>query len=411
MRKIELLAPAGNKDKLETAFYFGADAIYFAGKQYGLRAFSENFELDELKNYVDYAHKMDKKAYITVNILAHNSDFVGLSDYLSFLQEIKVDALIISDPGILRYALKYAPNVEIHLSTQANCTNFESAKFWVDNGVKRLILARELSLTEISEIREHIDDNIELETFVHGAMCISYSGRCLLSNYLAGRDSNRGACVQACRWEYTICEKSRQNDKYEIQQDEKGTYILNSKDLNMLEHLDKIVKAGVTSLKIEGRMKTTYYVANVVNAYRRALNILLKGGEYKIDENLKAELLKCSHRKYTTGFYLGANDKENIESSAPVSSYEFIANVVESNDGENGFAKVEQRNRFKVGDKLEILSPSENFNKEFIVNKMTDEKGNDLIDALKVQQIINLECPFKLYKGDCLRIKKEIESE
>lgn len=397
--KIELLSPAGSSEKLETAFHYGADACYFAGKKYGLRAFSTNFEEDELEKYIAYAHSLNKKAYITVNILAHNEDFDGLADYLVHLQTIGADAIIASDVGIINLAKRVAPNLEIHLSTQANCTNIESAKFWAQMGVKRIVLARELSLKEIKEIHEAVPE-VELEAFIHGAMCISYSGRCLLSNYLCKRDSNRGQCAQACRFEYYLREKTRQ-EEMEIQQDERGTYILNSKDMNMIRYLKEMIDAGVTSFKIEGRMKTAYYVANVTNAYRRAFNLIEKGLPF--DENLYAELEKSSHRHYCTGFYFGETDKENIDSSLPISTFEFIANVLE--DSENGFSKIEQRNRFKIGDELEILSPFENFNKTFVVSEIVDEKGQNIDDALKVQQILSLKCPFELKKGDILRRK------
>ena len=400
MNKIELLAPAGNKERLETAYYFGADACYFAGKQYGLRAFSENFDNDELKQYIDYAHSLGKKAYITVNILAHNADFVGMAEYIKHLNDCKADAIIVSDPGIINVAKSVAPNLDIHLSTQANCTNKYSAKFWTEQGVKRLILARELSLNEIAEIRDFIPNDIEIETFVHGAMCISYSGRCLLSNYLTGRDSNRGACVQACRWEYALCEKNRKGEFYELQEDERGSYILNSKDLCMIEHLDKLANAGVTSFKIEGRMKTAYYVANVVNAYRRAID-LLNQDKYPISEELKNEVFKSSHRKYSTGFYFGGEKNIEIETSTPVTNADFIAQVI--GQSVNNVALIEQRNRFIVGDELEILTPSENFNKKFIVEQLTDENGNQVTDAKNVQQKLFIKCPYQLNKGDILR--------
>ena len=269
---LELLAPAGNMEKLKVAFRYGADACYLAGKKFGLRAFSGNFDEKELLESVEYAHSMNKKIYVTVNILAHNGDFDGMIEYLQYLEKIDIDAIIVSDLGIISLAKQYAPKLDIHVSTQANITNKYSAKFMCDLGAKRLVLARELSIEEIKEIREFIPEDVEIETFIHGAMCISYSGRCLLSNYLTNRDSNRGACVQACRFEYTICEKSRNGEHYEIQEDEKGTYILNSKDMCMIEHIDKLSNAGVTSFKIEGRMKSPYYVATVVNAYRRAID-------------------------------------------------------------------------------------------------------------------------------------------
>lgn len=400
--KLELLAPAGDKEKLETALYFGADACYFAGKRWGLRAFAENFEDDELEKYVQIAHSKGKKAYITVNIQAHNQDFEGLADYLKFIEKIKADAIIVSDAGILSLAKQVVPNLDIHLSTQACASNKYSAKFWADAGAKRIILARELSLEEMKEIRDYLPKEIELEAFVHGAMCISYSGRCLLSNYLANRDSNRGECVQACRWQYKIREVSRTGE-LEIEEDDKGTYILNSKDLCLIEHLDKLAKAGITSFKIEGRMKSPFYVATVVNAYRRALDEYIKNpNNFKIDKSLVAELKNCSHREFTTGFLFKGEEKENIKESLPTSESEFIAVV---KDYQDGFAFVEQRNRFQVGDTLEILSPSDNFQKTFKVEEMF--AGNEKISvADKVQQIIKLKVPFTLSPNDILRRKK-----
>lgn len=398
---LELLSPAGNMEKLKTAFRFGADACYMAGKKFGLRAFSGNFEEDELKEATDYAHSLKKKIYITVNIVAHNEDFDGLKEYLIYLQDIKVDGIIVSDIGIMNIAREFAPNLDIHVSTQANVTNKYTAKFYCDLGVKRLVLARELSIDEIKEIREYIPKDVEIETFVHGAMCISYSGRCLLSNYLTNRDSNRGACVQACRFEYSICEKSRQGEHYDIQEDERGTYILNSKDLCMIRYIDELVKAGVTSFKIEGRMKSPYYVATVTNAYRRAIDGYLSGKQ--LDESLVEELEKTSHRRYTTGFYFGAKDKEYLPSSMPIQTHEFMAIV--RVDWEDGYSLIEQRNRFKVGDILEVLSPNETFNHQIKVVEMLDEKGNVVEDASKVQQILRLKTDIKLKDGDILRKK------
>ena len=415
---MELLAPAGNFEKLKTAFYYGADACYLGGKQFGLRALSDNFDYAQLKQAVDYAHNINKKIYVTVNILAHNTDFDGLQEYVEYLQKISVDGVIVSDIGIMQFVKQYAPKLELHVSTQANITNKFSAKTFCDYGAKRLVLARELSLKEIKEIREFIPKDVEIECFVHGAMCISYSGRCLLSNYLTGRDSNRGACVQACRWQYYITEKSRADkcngcsEQYEIQEDDRGTYILNSKDLNMIEYLQELEDAGVGSLKIEGRMKSPYYVATVVNAYRRALDYLTEcrqnGKEYILSEELKAELEKASHRRYTTGFYFGAKDKEYLETSMPIQTHEFMAYVLgESEVSEDKNFKhkvlVEMRNRFKVGDTLEILSPSENFNKTITVQKMTDEFGKEITDASLVQQKLYLYSNYKLQAGDILR--------
>ncbi len=398
---LELLAPAGNMEKMKVAFRYGADACYMAGKKFGLRAFSGNFDEDELEEATKYAHDLGKKIYITVNIVAHNGDFEGLPEYLEYLQKIGVDAVIVSDIGIMGYVKKYAPKLDIHVSTQANITNKYTAKTFCDMGAKRLILARELSIKEIKEIREFIPKDVEIETFVHGAMCISYSGRCLLSNYLTGRDSNRGACVQACRFEYTITEKSRQGEHYEIQEDNRGTYILNSKDMCMINHLADVVDAGVTSFKIEGRMKSAYYVATVVNAYRRAIDALLCGKSF--DERLIEELEKTSHRRYCTGFFYGEKNKEYIEDSMPIQTHEFMAIVKENQM--NGYATIEQRNRFAVGDTLEVLSPNDTFNKEIIVDEMLDLDGNVITDASKVQQLIKLKTDVKLEVGDILRKK------
>ena len=400
MKSIELLAPAGNMEKLKTAYYFGADACYFAGKQYGLRAFAGNMDEDQLLEAVAYAHSLGKKAYITLNIIAHNSDFDGLKEYVLYLQKIGVDAVIVADVGIIQFVHSVAPKLAIHVSTQANITNKYSAQFFVNMGVTRLILARELSFEEIKEIRDSVPSNIEIETFVHGAMCISYSGRCLLSNYMTGRDSNRGACVQACRWCYTI-QPNDSNEKYPIEEDERGTYILNSKDLCMIDYLHKLVEIGVTSFKIEGRMKSPYYVATIVNAYRRALDLALKQkNKYKCPKELKDELIKTSHRKFTTGFYTHATDKENLESSRTEQTYDFVAVVTET---KGDLIELEQRNKFEVGDTLQVLSPTDSFNKNIKITKLLDTKGKDVQVANKVQQRLYISAKVHLQPGDILR--------
>lgn len=391
-------------EKLKTAVYFGADAVYFSGKNFGLRAFAGNFSDDEIVEAVKFCHANNVKAYVTVNIVARNSDFENLSEYFKFLERAKVDAVIVADVGVLCFAKKYAPSVAIHISTQANVTNKYTAKFFADLGVSRIILARELTLTEIEEIRNYLPNSVELEAFVHGAMCISYSGRCLLSNYLASRPSNHGECIQACRWAYTINQVDRDNQKLPIEEDKRGTYILNSKDLNMIEHLDDLQKVGVTSFKIEGRMKSPYYVATVTNAYVRAKKILEQGGAYVCPEILKDELNKTSHRDYTTGFNFKdkkQEQSENILSSQPVQTCEFVAVV--TGETKDGVAEIEMRNRFKKGETLEILSPFENFNKSFVVGEMFDKKGNQLDDAVRVQQKILIQTSLKLYVGDILR--------
>ena len=398
----ELLSPAGTFEKMETAFRFGADAVYFAGKKFGLRAFAGNFDDKEIETATKYAHDLGKKVYITINILAHEADFEELGEYLKQLVKYNVDAVIVSDLGVIQFIRENFPGLTIHVSTQANILNSFAIKLLYNLGVKRIILARELSIEEIKKIRQNTPKEIELEAFVHGAMCIAYSGRCLLSNYLTSRDANRGACAQACRWEYTITEKSRKGDEYEIQEDDKGTYILNSKDLMMIEHLSELEDAGVSSFKIEGRMKSPYYVANTVNAYRRAMD-LGKNISKEQMELLKNELYKSSHRKYTTGFYLGAKDKECLQSSSPVQTYEYMAYVIGDSDGEK--VLIEQRNRFKVGEVLQVLSPSNCFNQDIIVDKLTDEKGEDVQDAKNVQQKLYIYTNLPLKKGDILRKK------
>lgn len=397
---VELLAPAGNYEKMVTAFKYGADAVYMAGKKFGLRAFAGNFDNDEIEKAVNYAHSLGKKVYITLNILAHEGDFDELKDYVQYLERIKVDAVLVSDIGIMDFIREYAPKLTLHISTQASILNSYAIKALMRLGAKRIVLARECSLEEIKKIRANIPADIELEAFVHGAMCISYSGRCLLSNYLTGRDSNRGECVQACRWEYCISEVNRKDDKYPIQEDERGTYILNSKDLNMIEHLKELKDAGVDSFKIEGRMKSPYYVANVVNAYRRAIDNM-DNMTPNLMEELKSELVKTSHRKYTIGFYFGADDKECLESSYPVQTHEFMALVIGDSDGEKTL--IEQRNRFKVGDELEVLSPNDTFNKIIKVTKMENEAGEQVDDAKNVQEKLYLYTTLPLKKNDILR--------
>lgn len=394
---MELLAPAGNFEKLVTAVHFGADAVYFAGKKLGLRAFAGNFENDEIVKAMKFLHANGKKGYVTLNIVANDSDFDGLDEYLQLLENAQVDGVIVSDLGLIAYICKNYPKLNVHVSTQANVNNSLSAEVFANLGATRIVLARELSINQIKEMHEKLGDRVELEAFVHGAMCISYSGRCLLSNYLTGRESNRGACVQACRWKYFIREESRK-DGYEIQEDERGTYILNSKDMCLIDFLPELKKAGVCSLKVEGRMKSEYYVASVINAYRRALD------GYENKKVLNDELEKTSHRRYTTGFMFGAKDKEYLEDSMPVQTYEFIAKVVE--DANNGQVKVEMRNRFKEGDELEILSADENFLKKLTVEKIVNSQGEQIADAKRVQEIVTINCPYDLKAGDILRVEK-----
>lgn len=394
---MELLAPAGNFEKLVAAVHFGADAVYFAGKKMGLRAFAGNFDEKEIFEAMNYLKKHGKKGYVTLNIVANDSDFEGLDEYLKLLVDAGVDGVIVSDLGLIAYIRKNFPALNVHVSTQANVNNSQTASVYAGMGATRIVLAREMNIEQIKAMHEKLGDGVELEAFVHGAMCISYSGRCLLSNYLTGRESNRGACVQACRWKYFIREESR-TDEYEMQEDERGTYILNSKDMCLIDHLDKLKDAGISSLKIEGRMKSEYYVASVVNAYRRALD------GFADKKVLNDELEKTSHRRYTTGFYFGAKDKEYLEDSMPVQTYEFIAKVVE--DACDGKVKVEMRNRFKVGDELEVLSADDNFLKKIKVEKIIDSSGEEIEDAKRVQEIVEINCNLDLKKGDILRVEK-----
>lgn len=394
---MELLAPAGNFEKFLTALHFGADAVYLAGNRFGLRAFAGNFSDEEIKEAVKIAHKIGKKVYITLNIIAKDEDFEGLKEYLEFLQDTKVDAVIVADIGVMEFVRKYAPKLDIHISTQANIINSYTAKFFADLGVKRLILARELSLEQIKKLRQNLPKEVEIEVFVHGAMCMAYSGRCLLSNYLTGRDSNHGECVQACRWKYYVREVSR-DDELEVEEDEKGSYIFNSKDLNMLSHLEELKGAGVDSIKIEGRMKSSYYVATVVNAYRMALDMLPE----KPTEELEKELLKASHRRYTTGFYFDEENRQFQEDSMPVQDSEFMAVAVE--DAKDGKVKVEMRNKFSVGDTLEILSPKKDcFNKKVEIKEIIDSNGEKIDSAKKVQEIVEINMEYPILKGDILR--------
>ncbi len=403
-KKLELLAPVGDKERLEAAVYFGADAVYFAGKKFGLRAFASNFDEDEIKDSVKFCHEHNVKVYVTVNILAHQSDFIGLVDYLKHLDESHVDGVIVSDLGIA-HMVKEFTNLELHVSTQANITNAESAKVWVKLGAKRLVLARELSIEEVKAIKDAVGDDIDIECFCHGAMCISYSGRCLLSNYFLGRDSNKGACAQPCRWEYAIYSKNKENpmdDYYPIEEDERGTYILNSKDMCLINHINELDKAGIKSFKIEGRMKSTYYVATVVNAYRRAIDNYLNNNVSDFD--YIEELEKTSNRAFTTGFYFHDEHKTNKVSSRLIQNYDFIALVVE--DAKDGKVLIEHRNKFALGDELEVLSPNDTFDKIIKLNEIIDEKGNSIEEVKKVKQRVYIKTDLALKKGDILRKKR-----
>lgn len=403
MNKLELLAPAGNFSKLKTAVYYGADAVYIGGKSFSLRAFSDNFTDEEIVEAVKFAHGKNVKIYVTVNIFTKNSDFEKAAEYFRFLERAKVDAVLITDVGLISLCKKVAPELKIHLSTQANTLNKYAVKFWGELGLERVVLARELSLSEIKEISE-FNPETQLEAFVHGAMCISYSGRCLLSNYFNGRDANRGECVQACRWQYELREKSKNGEFFPIEEDERGSYILNSKDLNMIEHIDEMAEAGVCSLKIEGRMKSEYYLATVINAYRRAIDEYYKiGGKYKKNKMFYDELLKTNHRVFTTAYMLGENKETvNYSDSQSAGEKQFIATVLEGTNDE-GYFIAEMRNRFKKGDKLELLTPNDNFNSVILPVKITDEEGNDIEDAKIVQQKLRIYSDIKVSAGDILR--------
>lgn len=397
---IELLSPAGNRERLEYALAYGADAVYMAGSRYSLRAFADNFEPDELKNALELVHSKGKKAYITVNIYAHNSDIDGMEDYFRFLYDIGADAVLVSDLGVLEAAKKGAPELPVHISTQANVTNYAAARFFCNAGAERIVLARELSIEEIALIHQKVPQ-AELEAFVHGAACISYSGRCLLSDYLTGRSANQGKCAQPCRWGYELVPQGRA-DSFPIAQDERGTYILNSKDLCMIDHLGELADAGVTSFKIEGRMKTAYYTAAVTNAYRRATDRLEAGLEP--DPALKEELAKAANREFTTGFYFGpVQQGQRYESSKCRQSHEFSA-VVLSSDGE--YLTLEQRNRFRVGDVLEVLSPEPSrCGQKFTVESIISSQGCGVQAAPNPQERVKVPCTLRLEYMDILRRK------
>ncbi|HZK34575.1 MAG TPA: U32 family peptidase [Bacillota bacterium] len=407
MNKPEILAPAGNLERLKIAIAYGADAVYMGGKQFGLRAFANNFTPKEMEEGVRYAHKRDKKVYVTLNIFPRNEDFDGMEEYLKTLSSMGVDALIVSDPGILTLIKESAPELEIHMSTQANNTNWRSANFWHQLGVKRIILARELSLGEIRDIRNKTPDSLELEAFVHGAMCMSYSGRCTISNYLTGRDANRGECAQPCRWKYHVVEEKRPGEYFPLAEDDKGTYLFNSKDLCMIGHIPDLVGTGLASLKIEGRMKTSYYVANVVSAYRKELDRYFRGKEeYQYQSNSLVELGKASHRPFTTGFYYNEPDKSLTEykSSNYIRDYDFVGLYV-NYLGDKNLMLVEQRNSFSIGDELEIMQPNEDF-LSYEVKAMYNENLEPIEIAPHPQQKIYLPIDRGLKPWSIFRRKK-----
>lgn len=402
MKKPELLAPAGNLEKGKMALLYGADAIYLGGNRFGLRAFSANFDREQMREMVDFAHDLGKKVYVTVNIVPHNEDLVGLEEYLKELEQIKVDALIISDLGIWRIARQVIPNMHLHVSTQANTCNWSAAQLWQDLGAKRIVLARELSFHEIREIKQKVTTSIEV--FIHGAMCISHSGRCLLSNYMTGRNANKGACAQACRWKYSLVEESRPGEYFPVLEDERGTYIFNSRDLCLIEYLPELISAGVDSFKIEGRMKSMHYVASVVNAYRQAIDAYCANPQaYKLQPNWQKELAKVSHRIYTTGFFHGQPDETaQVYTTASYEQTHDFVGLTLSYDSATQRLYIEQRNNIKSGEHLEILQP--NGQLEFItLTDMQNEQGECIQVAPHPRQIISIACNKAIMPNSLLR--------
>ncbi|MGO5075401.1 peptidase U32 family protein [Clostridium sporogenes] len=401
IKKPELLAPAGNLEKLKTAINFGADAVYLGGSRLNLRAFADNFTDEQLQEGIKYAHDRGRKVHVTINVFPRNEDFNGLEEYLKKLYEFKVDAIIVSDPGIIMTARETVPNLEIHLSTQANTVNFKTIDFWYKQGVKRTVLARELTLEEIKTIREKIEKDCELEAFVHGSMCMSYSGRCLLSNYMTGRDSNRGACAQPCRYKYYLMEEKREGEYFPVVEDDKGTYIMNSKDMCMIEHIPELVQSGVDSFKIEGRMKSSFYVATVVKAYREAIDAYFKDPEnYTFKERWMDYLKKASHRAYFTGFYFNDPNKQLHESSSYIRTCDIVGIVKEFNE-ETMEAIVEQRNKVLDGDELEVLRPEGPIFKINIAN-MRDKNDKKIESAPSAQMIFKINADKRLKENDIL---------
>ena len=404
MRKTELLIPAGSLDVLKTAVIYGADAVYIGGEAFGLRAKAKNFSNEEIKEGIAFAHERGVKVYITANILAHNEDLAGVEAYFHELKDVAPDALIISDPGVFAIARRVLPDMELHISTQANNTNYGTYLFWHEMGAKRVVSARELSLAEIKEIRAHIPDDMEIESFIHGAMCISYSGRCLLSNYFTGRDANQGACTHPCRWKYAVVEETRPGEYMPVYENERGTYIFNSKDLCMIEHIPELIDAGIDSFKIEGRMKTALYVATVARTYRRAID------DYKTDPKLyeanlewyKEEIGKCTYREFTTGFYFGKPDEnaQIYDSNTYVKKYTYLG-TVEETDGD-GRCRIEQKNKFSVGETIEVMKP-DGRNLAAVVKGIYDEEGNARESAPHPKEILWVELDQETDTYDILR--------
>jgi putative protease len=406
MNKPELLAPAGNLEKLKTAINFGADAVYLGGSKLNLRAFADNFGNDELREGIEYAHARGKKVYVTLNVFPHNEDLDGLEEYLQELYNLNVDAVIVSDPGIIMTAREVVPELELHLSTQANNVNWKSAIFWHKQGIKRIVLARELSLEQIKEIRAKIPESCELEAFVHGSMCMSYSGRCLLSNYMTGRDANRGECAQPCRYKYYLVEEKRPGEYFPVIEDEKGTYIMNSKDLCMIQHIPELAHSGITSFKIEGRMKSSFYVATVVKAYRQAIDAYYADpASYEFKEKWIRELSMSSHREFHTGFYFGEKNKQVYGTSSYIRTHDIVG-VVREYDAEKGIAVIEQRNKVFDGDEVEILRPVGD-NLIVKLEDMRDMEGNKIESTPQAQMIYTIRTAVALRQDDMIIKSKE----
>ena len=406
--QFELLAPAGDLEKLKTAVIYGADAVYFGGEMFSLRAGAGNLTIEEMKEGIAFAHERGKRCYLTLNIFAHNEDIEPLTAYLEEIAPIGIDAFLVSDPGVLDLLREKIPDAEVHLSTQANMTNYRTASFWYKMGVKRLVLARELTFPEIRQIRDKLPEEMELEAFVHGAMCISYSGRCLLSNFMIERDANRGMCAHPCRWKYSLVEEKRPGEYYPVEEDDRGTYILNSRDLCMIEHIPEIVESGIMSAKIEGRMKSVFYVATIVHAYRQAIDAYFADPEgYRFQPEWMSELKKVSHREFTTGFYFNqpTNRDQNYQTSAYTREYSFVG-LVKGYDSETGFALVEQRNKMSVGEEIEIFGPDIDFFIQEVSEMYDAETGEQLESAPHPQQLLKMKmaCPVK--ENYILRKKK-----
>lgn len=409
MKKVELLAPAGDLERLKVAIMYGADAVYVGGQIFGLRAAAKNFSLEDLAEGVKYAHERGVKVYVTANIIPHNEDLSGFPEYLKEIHKIGVDAVIVADPGTFSIVRETVPEMEVHISTQANNTNHVTVNFWGKLGASRVVLARELNFKEIKEIKENIPEDLELEAFVHGAMCMSYSGRCLLSNYMANRDANRGECAQPCRWKYHLVEEKRPGEYIQVIEDEKGTYFMNSKDLCMIEYIPEIIESGIYSLKIEGRMKTTYYVAMVVKAYRQAIDRYYEDPEnWKFDPKWMEELKKASHRDFTTGFYFEkpGHTEHHYDNTAYVRDYSFIG-IVKDYDPETKIATIEQRNRFFKGDEIEITGPKNEVT--MVIEEMWDEDMNPIDVAPHPQQIVKIKMDVPVEEYYILR--KELKNE